>query len=112
MSAVFLIAGAAFHLLMPERARALFEQPSAVRVVGVALCALGAASFLALGIVARLAALVVLVSGLRRAIAPERMIDTMQWASRPVHGVLILVGAVLLVAAAVWSGKVEKRGRT
>lgn len=109
VSAAFLTVAAAFHILMPERAEALLEQPSAVRIVGVALCALGVTSLLSSGIVARLAALVVLISGLRRAVAPERMIDTMQWASRPVHGVLILTGAALLVAVAVWSGKVDKK---
>lgn len=108
VSAAFLTVAAAFHILMPERAEALLEQPSAVRVVGVVLCALGATSLLSPGIFARLAALVVVVFGLRRAIAPETMIDTMQWASRPVHGVLILLGAALLVAVAVWSGRVEK----
>ena len=105
MSAAFLVASAAFHILMPARTKALLGQPGVVRIVGVVLCALGGVSLCATGVAARLAAGVLLVFGLRRVYAPERMIETMQWTSRPVHGVLILVGAMLVVVAAVWAAR-------
>jgi UPF0716 family protein affecting phage T7 exclusion len=101
LSAAFLFGAAALHLAAPASAEQLFSRPSAVRAMGVPLTLLGAASLLSPGVVSRVIAVALLVSGVRRSIDPDAMIETMRWASRPVHGVLILAGAVTTMVVAV-----------
>jgi hypothetical protein len=101
----FLFAAAALHLIAPAAAAQILSRPEVVRIVGVLLAVLGASALLAPGIPPRVLGVALLVSGIRRAHDPERMIETMAWASRLVHGLLILLAALGAAIVAYWTSR-------
>ena len=91
-----------YHLFAPENSEKLLSQSESIRVVGVTLSVLGAWCLFFPALVPQLVGIPVLLSGLTRFLAPQRMIKLNTWTSRDVHGVLMLLGAfacVLLVFA-------------
>lgn len=95
-----------YHLLAPENAEKLLSKSESIRVIGVMLSLLGAWCLFFPGLVPRLVGISVLLSGLARFLAPQRMIKLNAWTSRYVHGVLMLLGALacglLVFAAPMW----------
>jgi hypothetical protein len=95
---VMVIAGLLFfagiyHLVAPENSEKLLSKSESIRVVGIILSLLGSWCLLSPALVSQLVGIPVLLSGLARLLAPQRMIKLNTWTSRYVHGVLMLLGA-------------------
>jgi hypothetical protein len=91
-----------YHLLAPESSERLLSNSESIRIVGIALSLLGAWCLFFPTLAPYLVGIPVLLSGLARFFAPQRMIKLNTWTSRYVHGVLMLLGALacgLLLAA-------------
>jgi hypothetical protein len=82
-----------YHLFAPEHSEKLLSQAASIRVVGVTLSVLGAWCLCFPALVPHVVGIPVLLSGLTRFLAPQRMIKLNTWTSRYVHGVLMLLGA-------------------
>ena len=83
-----------YHLLAPENSEKLLTKPESIRVVGVVLSLLGAWCLFFPESVPHVVGIPVLLSGLARFFAPQRMIKLNTWTHRYVHGVLMLLGAI------------------
>ena len=92
--AVFLAAAGCYHLLAPAHSEKLLSRAEPVRFVGAILSVLGAWCLFFPAFVTHLVGLAILLSGLARLLAPNRMIKVNTWASRHTHGVLMLLGAL------------------
>jgi hypothetical protein len=93
-SAAFLAAAGVYHLVASAHAERLLSRRTPVRLVGAALCVLGAWCLaLAATTASYLVGIPMLLSGLARLLAPALMIRVNTWTSRYTHGVLMLLGA-------------------
>ena len=92
--AAFLAAAGCYHLLAPAHSGNLLSKAGPVRLVGAILSLLGTWYFFSPAFVTHLIGLPILLSGLARLIAPNRMIKLNTWTSRYTHGVLLLLGAI------------------
>ena len=92
--AAFLAAAGCYHLFAPAHSEKLLSRAGPVRFIGAVLSLLGALCFFSPAFVTHLVGLAILLSGLVRLIAPNRMIKLNTWTSRYAHGVLMLLGAI------------------
>ena len=92
--AAFLAAAGCYHLVAPAHAENLLSRPGPVRVVGAILSLLGAWCFVFPAIATHLVGFPILLSGVVRLLAPDRMITLNTWTSRHTHGALMLLGAI------------------
>ena len=92
--AAFLAAGGSFHLVAPAHSESLFSRTGPVRFVGAMLSLLGTWCVAFSGVINHLVGLPILLSGLARLLAPNRMIRLNTWTSRHTHGGLMLLGAI------------------
>jgi hypothetical protein len=86
-----------YHLFAPENAEKLLSQSKSIRVVGGTLSLLGAWCLFFSAVGPHVVGIPVLLSGLTRLLAPQRMIQLNTWTSRYGHGVLMLLGALACV---------------
>jgi len=94
VTAAFLASASFYHLAAPDHAERTFSRPGPVRVVGGVLSLLGAWCLSCVAPANRIVGLPMLLSGLARLLAPDRMIRVNTWTSRYVHGVLMLFAAI------------------
>ena len=95
MVALLLSLAGLYHLLAAERSEQLLSKPRPIRIVGLVLSLLGAWCLVFPGAAHYSVGLSVLLSGLVRLFFPQRMIRLNTWTSRYVHGVLMLLGALV-----------------
>jgi uncharacterized membrane protein HdeD (DUF308 family) len=90
----FLALSAIFHFAAPRRAENLLAQNRPVQITGACLIVLGGWCLLVPSVTTYLVGGPVLLSGIARLFAPNRMVKVNKWTSRFVHGLLMLLGSV------------------
>ena len=95
--AAFLAVAGMYHLLAPAQSERLFSRVGPVRVIGIILSVLGVWCLLFPTVTCYLVGIPTLLSGLARFAAPVRTIAINTWTSRYMHGVIMLVAAVICV---------------
>ena len=93
--AIFLALAGVYHLAAPAHSEALLSRRGSIQLIGTVLSVLGGWALLTADTAALLVGIPVLLSGLARLFAADRMIKLNTWTSRYVHGILMLVGAAL-----------------
>ena len=97
---LLLAASSLFHFFKPEVAFVFLGDSTNIRIVGVVLVVLGVAAIANKSLYSKVVGGLVLLSGLGRAINPEQLIVINEWTDKSTHGVLLGLGALLVLVAA------------
>jgi len=109
---IVLSVSAIFHLLLPELATDILAEGSSIRVIGILLVILGLPALFHKSIYSKVVGVLVFFSGFGRAIDPDRFIAINMWTDKFVHGILLGVGAVLVILVVLRINSVSKADGT
>lgn len=95
--ALFLLASTGFHIAQPDLAQNVLSVSTNIQVVGIILTLLGALALTNRSIYSKAVGTLILLSGLSRAVSPDRIININEWADKSTHGILMGIGAFIVL---------------